>query len=139
METLERKPREKNTRKGLPVRCGFVCFNPQKIQEGKNSLKIKFLVRIFLGHHQTSGYPGQNFMQLAFSVVSDREWPGCPGIWVGSQIWKNSMHLAHRNRSDFCDLRLRLRCPLQAPETTPISETRESNAALRFKGAMESR
>ena len=24
-----------------------------------------------------------------FSVVLDREWPGCPGIWVGtSRIWK---------------------------------------------------
>ena len=45
--------------------------------------------------------------------------------------------LAHRNRSDCCDLRLR--CPSQTPEIAPISETRESNAALRFKGAMESR
>ena len=27
-----------------------------------------------------------------FSVVLDREWPGCPGIWVGtSRIWKNFM------------------------------------------------
>ena len=45
--------------------------------------------------------------------------------------------LAHRNRSDFCDLRLR--CPLRTPEIAAISGTRESNAALRFKGAMESR
>ena len=32
-------------------------------------------------------------MQVAFfSVVLDREWPGCPGIWVGtSRIWKNFM------------------------------------------------
>ena len=44
--------------------------------------------------------------------------------------------LAHRNRSDFCDLRLR--CPSRTPEIAAISETRESNAALRFKGAMES-
>ena len=44
--------------------------------------------------------------------------------------------LAHRNRSDFCDLRLR--CPSRTPEIA-ISETRESNAALRFKSAMESR
>ena len=42
---------------------------------------------------------------------------------------------AHRNRSDFCDLRLR--CPSRTPEIVAISETRESNAALRFKGAME--
>ena len=27
-----------------------------------------------------------------FSVVLDREWPGCPRIWVGtSRIWKNFM------------------------------------------------
>ena len=45
--------------------------------------------------------------------------------------------LAHRNRSDFCDLRLR--CPSRTPEIAAISETRESNAALRFRGAMESR
>ena len=45
--------------------------------------------------------------------------------------------LAHRNRSDFCDLRLR--CPSRTPEIAAIFERRESNAALRFKGAMESR
>ena len=48
-----------------------------------------------------------------------------------------SESLAHRNRSNFCDLRLR--CPSRTPEIAAISETRESNAALRFKGAMESR
>ena len=41
--------------------------------------------------------------------------------------------LAHRNRSDFCDLRLR--CPSQTPEIA--SDFRDF--ALRFKGAMESR
>ena len=31
-------------------------------------------------------------MQVVFSVVLDREWPGFPGIWVGtSRIWKNFM------------------------------------------------
>ena len=45
--------------------------------------------------------------------------------------------LAHRNRSDFCDLRLR--CPSRTPEIAAISMTRQSNAALRFEGAMESR
>ena len=45
--------------------------------------------------------------------------------------------LAHQNRSDFCNLRLRR--PSRTPEIAAISETRESNAALRFKGAMESR
>ena len=44
---------------------------------------------------------------------------------------------AHRNRSDFCDLRLR--CPSRTPEIAAISKTRESNAALRSKSAMESR
>ena len=45
--------------------------------------------------------------------------------------------LAHRNRSNFCDLRLR--CPSRTPEIAVISETIESNAALRFKAVMESR
>ena len=45
-------------------------------------------------------------------------------------------NLAHRNRSDFCDLRLQ--CPSQTPEIAAISEPRENIAALRFKGAMES-
>ena len=42
---------------------------------------------------QTSGYPGQKTLcKWPFSVVFDREWPGCPGIWVGtSRIWKNFM------------------------------------------------
>ena len=47
------------------------------------------------------------------------------------------MVLAHRTRSDFCDLRLRW--PSRAPKIAAISETRNSNDALRFKGAMESR
>ena len=34
---------------------------------------------------------------------------------------------------------LRLRCPSRTQEIAAILETRESNAALRFKGAMESR
>ena len=42
---------------------------------------------------QTSGYPGQKlYASGPFTVVLDREWPGCPGIWVGtSRIWKNFM------------------------------------------------
>ena len=43
---------------------------------------------------QTSGYPGQKLYasKWPFSVVVDREWPGCPGIWVGtSRIWENFM------------------------------------------------
>ena len=38
--------------------------------------------------------------------------------------------LAHRNRSDFCDLRLR--CPSRTPEIAAISETRENNPILPF-------
>ena len=40
---------------------------------------------------QTSGYPVQKlYASGLFSVVLDREWPGCPGIWIGtSRIWKN--------------------------------------------------
>ena len=50
---------------------------------------------------------------------------------------KRRLGLAHRNRSDFCDLRLR--CPSQTPEIAAILETRQSNAALRFMCAMENR
>ena len=40
-----------------------------------------------------SGYPGQKlYASGLFLFVLDREWPGCPGIWVGtSRIWKNFM------------------------------------------------
>ena len=48
-----------------------------------------------------------------------------------------AINLARRNRSDLWDLRLR--CPSRTPEIAAISETRESNAILRFKGVMESR
>ena len=51
--------------------------------------------------------------------------------------FQTATDLAHRNRSDFCDLRLR--CPPRTPEIAAISETREKQCALRFKGAMESR
>ena len=31
-------------------------------------------------------------MQVALPCCLDREWPGCPGIWVGtSRVWKNFM------------------------------------------------
>ena len=36
-----------------------------------------------------------------FSVVLDTEWPGCPGIWVGtSRIWKNFICI-RKLRADF--------------------------------------
>ena len=63
-------------------------------QVRKNSLNIKFLGGIFLGHPgpRRRDIPDKNFMQVAFFCCLDREWPGCPGIWVGtSRIWKNFM------------------------------------------------
>ena len=63
-------------------------------QEGESSLNIKFLGGIFLGHPgpRRRDIPDKNFMQVAFSAVLDTEWPGCPGIWVGtSRIWENFM------------------------------------------------
>ena len=53
----------------------------------------KFVGGIFLGHQgpKHRDIPDKNFMQVALRVL-DREWPGCPGIWVGtSRIWKNFM------------------------------------------------
>ena len=54
------------------------------IQVRKNSLNIKILGRIFLGHQgpKRRDIPDKNFMQVAcFSCfIKDREWPGCPGI-----------------------------------------------------------
>ena len=64
-----------------------------------------------------------------------RSWDATPR--VARRMSPNSKSLAHRNRSDFRDLRLR--CPSRTPEIAGISERRESNAELRFKGAMESR
>ena len=64
--------------------------------------------------------------------------PGFPDLLLDLPLTTlTPLILAHRNRSDFCDLRLR--CPSRTPEIAAISETRESNAVLRFKGAMESR
>ena len=113
-------------------------------QVRKNSLNIKFLGGIFLGHPgpRRRDIPDKNFMQVAFlrdfakgvagtvslpifsvfrffpfssvsvsektgrhrsrdpfcetpifsAVEIDREWPGCPGIWVGtSRIWKKKL------------------------------------------------
>ena len=64
------------------------------VRSEKKSLNIKLLGGIFLGYPgpRRRDIPDKNFMQVAFSVVLDREWPGCPGIWVGmSRIWKNFM------------------------------------------------
>ena len=68
----------------------------------KNSLKIRFLGRIALGHQGPTRRdipdPGPGTSQaktvckVPFSVVLDREWPGCLTIWVGtSRDQKNFM------------------------------------------------
>ena len=67
-------------------------------------------------------------------------WNSCnkaPGHYIKdilSELFSGTKNSAHRDRSDFCDLRLR--CPSRTPKIAAISETRESNAALRFKGVM---
>ena len=45
---------------------------------------------MFLGHPgpRRQDIPDKNFMQVGL----DREWPGCPGVGVGtSRTWKNFM------------------------------------------------
>ena len=61
-------------------------------QVRKNSLNIKF----WAGYSWDIRDPDvgisrtKTLCKWPFSVVLDREWPGCPGIWVGtSRIWKN--------------------------------------------------
>ena len=56
-----------------------------QIQGRKNSLKIKFVGRIFLGRqgHTRRDIPTKTLCKLPFSVVLEREWLGCPRIWVG--------------------------------------------------------
>ena len=63
----------------------------EKNREWKSSPNIKYLGGIFLG--PDVGYPGQKlYASGPFSVVSDREWPGCPGIWrKTSRIWRKFM------------------------------------------------
>ena len=58
-------------------------------------------------------YPGNGWASNALIIKQ------CVAFFLG---------LAHRNRSDFCDLRLR--CPSRTPEIAAISERRGSNAAL---------
>ena len=55
-------------------------------QEWKKQPKHKVFWRDIPGTSgtQTSGYPGQKLLcRWPFSVVSDREWPGCPGFGSG--------------------------------------------------------
>ena len=74
------------------------------------SLKTKFLGRIFLGHQGPrrrdipdpcpGTSPGKSSCKVPLSVVLDRDWPGCPAIWVGT-----SRHLgAHLGLSWIIDL-----------------------------------
>ena len=73
-------------------------------------------------------WSSQNFRDLSqFVRRTPRDTP--VPLYTRTSPWPT---LAHRNRSDFCDLRLR--CPSQTPEIATISETRESNVALQSKG-----
>ena len=61
-------------------------------QVRKNSLNIKFWAGYFWDIPDPDvGIPRtKTLCRWPFSVVLDREWPGCPGIWVGtSRTWKN--------------------------------------------------
>ena len=55
------------------------------IRSEKNSLNIKFLGGIFLGHPGPRRWdiPDKTLCKWPFSVVLDREWPGCPGFRSG--------------------------------------------------------
>ena len=60
---------------------------PREIQPDlQNSLNIKFLAGIFLGYPgpRRRDIPAKTLCKWPFSVVWDREWSGCPGIWVGT-------------------------------------------------------
>ena len=46
------------------------------------------------------------------SSTRSQDWADQKLVWSGQRFFS----LAHRNRSDFCDLRLRLRCPSRTPE-----------------------
>ena len=115
---------------------GFSCHNFHKKCE--KYLKMpEAKIRVFSGDLQIPP-----FVPPPFAILGNRVtfgWGRVEGRKLAvKQGEKGSwINLAHRNRSDFCDLRLR--CPSRTPEIAAISETRESNAALRFKGAMESR
>ena len=64
---------------------------PLQFSGPKKQPKHKVFGGIFLGHPgpRHRDIPDKNFVQVAFSVVLDREWPGYPGLWVGtSRIWK---------------------------------------------------
>ena len=50
---------------------------------------------------QTSGYPGQKLYASVFFVVLDRQWPGCPGIWVGTSQISQSPKAGHKISSSF--------------------------------------
>ena len=75
------------------VKLYFVWF--PYFQDGKSSIKIEFLGRIFLGPGtsgtHTSGYPwcrpwdvrDKALCKAFFCYFRASEWPGCPAIWVG--------------------------------------------------------
>ena len=112
------------------VFCGFLCPPNAGISRRRGESAKVFVVRLgLLGISQV-------FCGVLFSDLCSTERQSGSGLAKLANQAARDRSLAHRNRSDFCDLRLR--CPSRTPEIAAISETRESNAALRFKAAMES-
>ena len=64
------------------------------VMVGPVLMKIEFWGRIFRDIRDPDVGISQKktLCKWPFYVVLNREWPGCPGIWVGtSRIWKTSM------------------------------------------------
>ena len=76
------------------VHTKIIYRQRERDQFGKNSLKVEFLGRIFLGYQGPTRRdipdpgPGisrtKTLRKVPVSVVLDTEWPGCPAIWVGT-------------------------------------------------------
>ena len=88
-----------------------------KKRNPESSLNTKFLGGRFLGHQGPRRWDilDKNFMQVAFFCCLDREWPGCPRIWVGtSRIWKDFMQEPRKggfSKGGFC----RVECHAATP------------------------
>ena len=81
-----------------PIRSRALLFTPDpssQVRKKKKQPKHKVFGQDTPGTSgtQTSGYPRRKLYATGlFLLFLDREWPGCPGIWVGtSRIWKNFM------------------------------------------------
>ena len=122
-KTLERN---KTTKTKARARKWISKTEPKKKNHTKTSKR----------HRQTHQTQQKTTHNTSSSSGMTARRVGGAGPLISIDSW-SSLILAHRNRSDFCDLRLL--CPSRTPEIAAISETGESNAALRSKGAMESR